>query len=63
VELLVDLYACADLPVVKPLHEMSEREHHLRQAFPMVCDELMLDGNPRRNLAPPMKPFPTHWDC
>jgi hypothetical protein len=56
------LRACADLPVVKPKHEMTEREHHLRQAFAMVRDELMLDGDSRRNLAPPLKPIPTHWD-
>jgi hypothetical protein len=62
-ELLDDIHASADLPVVKPKHEMTVREHHPRQAPAMVRDELMLDGNPRRNLAPPMKPFPTHWDC
>ena len=26
-------------------------------------EDLMVDGGPRRNLAPPIKPFPTHWDC
>jgi hypothetical protein len=62
VELLDDLRAFAELPVVKPKHEMTEREHHLRQAFAMVRDELMLDGDSRRNLAPPLKPIPTHWD-
>jgi glutamate/tyrosine decarboxylase-like PLP-dependent enzyme len=63
VELLDNIHACADLPLVKPKHEMTEREYHPRQAFAMVRDELMLDGNSRRNQAPPMKPFPTHWDC
>jgi glutamate/tyrosine decarboxylase-like PLP-dependent enzyme len=63
VELLDDIHASADLPVVKPKHEMSEREYHPRQAFAMVRDELTLDGNSRQNLTPPMKPFPTHWDC
>jgi hypothetical protein len=50
--------------VVKPMHDMPEREreHHPRRAFAMVSDELTLDGNLRQNLAPPMKPFPTHWD-
>jgi len=28
----------------------------------MVRNELMLDGDSCRNFAPPMKPFPTHWD-
>jgi hypothetical protein len=35
------------LPVVKPKHEMTEREHHPRQAFAMVREELMLDGDIR----------------
>ena len=60
VEMFDDIHASADLPVVKPKHEMAEREH---QPFAMVRDGLMLDGDSRRNLAPPMKPFPTHWDC
>jgi hypothetical protein len=63
VELLDDIHASADLSVVKPKHEMTEREYHPCQAFAMVRDELMIDGNPRRNLTPPMKPFPIHWDC
>ncbi len=54
VELLDDLHASGDLLVVKPKHEMTEREHHPRHAFAMVGDELMLDGNSRRNLAPPI---------
>jgi hypothetical protein len=62
-ELMDDLHACADLPVVKPKHEMTEREHHPHQAFAMVRDELTLDGDSCRNLAPPMKPFPNQWDC
>jgi len=63
VALLDDILVCADLPVVKPKHEMPEREHHPRQAFAMVRNELMLDGDSCRNFAPPMKPFPTHWGC
>ena len=63
VALLDDIRACANLPVVTPKLEMTEREYHPRQAFAMVRDELMIDGNPRRNLTPPMKPFPIHWDC
>jgi hypothetical protein len=63
VELLDDTHAFADLPVVKPKHEMTEREHRLRQAFAMVGEKLVLDGDSRRNLTPPIKPFATHWDC
>jgi hypothetical protein len=63
VELLDDIHSTADLPVLKPKHEMTEREYHPYQAFAMVYDELMLDGGPRRNLVPPIKPFPIHWDC
>jgi hypothetical protein len=62
VELLDDLRACAELPVVKPKHETTEREYHPRHAFAIVRGELTLDGDSRRNLAPPLKPFPTHWD-
>jgi hypothetical protein len=29
---------------------MTEREHSLRQAFAMVRDELMLDGDSRRKI-------------
>jgi glutamate decarboxylase len=54
VALLDDIHACADLPVVKPKQEMTERKYHPRNAFAMVRDELMLDGNSRRNLAPPI---------
>ncbi len=63
VELLDDLHASANLPVVKPKHEMTGREHHPPHVFAMVRDELTLDGNSRRNLAPPMELFPTHWTC
>jgi len=63
VALLDNLYAFADLPVVTPKHEMTEREYNPRWAFAMVHSELMLDGDSRRNLALQMKPFPTHWDC
>jgi hypothetical protein len=62
VALLGDVHASADLPVVTPKHEMTEREYHPRCAFAMVRDRLTLDGNSRRNLAPPLKPIPTHWD-
>jgi hypothetical protein len=50
VEMFDCLRACADLPVVKPKHEMTEREHRLLQAFAMVRDELMLDGDSRRKI-------------
>ena len=62
-ELLDDLRAFAELPVVKPKHEMTEREYHPRHAFAIVRGELTLDGNLRRNLAPPMELFPLHWTC
>jgi hypothetical protein len=39
-----DIHASADLPVVKPKHEMTEREYHPRQAFAMVRDELTQDA-------------------
>ncbi len=40
----------ADLPVVTPKHEMTEREYHPYQAFAMVYDELMLDGDSHRKI-------------
>jgi hypothetical protein len=36
VVLLDTFHACANLSVVKPKHEMTEREHHQYQAFAMV---------------------------
>ena len=63
VALLDNLHASADLQVVTPKHEITEREYHPRCAFAMVRDELALDGNSRRNLAPPMELFPLHWIC
>jgi hypothetical protein len=63
VELLDDIHSSADLPVVKPKHEMPGRKQSLRLAFAMVSEKLMLDGDSRRDLVPPIKPFPTHWDC
>ena len=36
VELMDDIHASAALPVVKPKHEMTEREYHPRQAFALV---------------------------
>ena len=62
VALLNDLHASADLPLVKLKHEMPGCEHHPHQAFAMVRNELALEGDSRRNLTPPIKPIPTHWD-
>ena len=36
VELLDYIHSSANLTVVKPKHEMTEREHHQYQAFAMV---------------------------
>ena len=63
VKLSSDLHASANLPVVKLKHEMTEHEHHLRQAVAMVRNELMLDGDSHLNFIPPMKLSPIHWGC
>jgi len=51
VELLDDIHSSVDLPVVKPKHEMPGRKHSLRQAFAMVREKLMLDGDSLWTLA------------
>ncbi len=61
--LLDDIFASSDLSVSMPKYKFPDDEHEARHVYQVVHDELMLDGNSRRNLAPPMKPFPTHWDC
>ena len=38
------------------------RGHRLFAGRPAGCEDWMVDGGPCRNLAPPLKPFPTHWD-
>ncbi len=49
--LLDDIYASSDLAVTMPKYKMPELEHDARDAFRVVADELMLDGNSRQNLA------------
>ena len=50
-DLLDDVYASSDLSVVMPKYKMPEKEHDPRNAYQVVRDELMLDGNARQNLA------------
>ena len=49
--LLDDIYASSDLSVVMPKYKIPEQEHDPRDAYQVVADELMLDGNSRQNLA------------
>ena len=49
--LLDDIYGSADLGNIMPKYKMPEQEHDPRNAFAVVRDELMLDGNSRQNLA------------
>jgi glutamate decarboxylase len=49
--LLDDIYASSDLAVTMPKYKMPELEHDPRDAYQVVADELMLDGNSRQNLA------------
>ncbi len=49
--LLDDIYGSADLGNIMPKYKMPEHEHDPRNAFAVVRDELMLDGNSRQNLA------------
>ena len=49
--LLDDIYASSDLAVIMPKYKMPELEHDPRDAYQVVADELMLDGNSRQNLA------------
>jgi glutamate decarboxylase len=48
---LDDIYGSADLGNIMPKYKMPEHEHDPRNAFAVVRDELMLDGNSRQNLA------------
>ena len=50
-QLLDDVYASDDLSVVMPKYTIPKDQHSPRQAFSVVRDELMLDGNSRQNLA------------
>jgi len=46
-----DVYSSTDLSVTMPKYKMPEHEHDPRNAYQVVHDELMLDGNARQNLA------------
>lgn len=50
-DLLDDVYASSDLSVSMPKYKFPEHEHSPRNAYSVVHDELMLDGNSRQNLA------------
>ncbi len=45
------VYSSADLSVSMPKYRMPEDEHNPRNAYQVVHDELMLDGNSGQNLA------------
>ncbi|MGE4422811.1 MAG: glutamate decarboxylase [Pseudodesulfovibrio sp.] len=49
--LLDDVYAQTDLCVQIPKYRFPDEEHAPRDAYQIVHDELMLDGNSRQNLA------------
>ena len=46
-----DIYASPELLAEAPLGNFPKQEMHPRNAFSLVRDELMLDGNSRQNLA------------
>jgi glutamate decarboxylase len=50
-QLTDEVYASRDLSVAMPKFRFPEREHDPRDAYQVVVDELMLDGNSRQNLA------------
>ena len=49
--LLDEVYASSDLSVSLPKYKFPAREEAARNAYSVVHDELMLDGNSRQNLA------------
>lgn len=49
--LVDDIYASSDLSVSMPKYKMPEKQQEPRNAYQIVHDELMLDGNSRQNLA------------
>lgn len=49
--LLDEVYASSDLSVSLPKYKFPNREEAARNAYSVVHDELMLDGNARQNLA------------
>lgn len=46
-----DVFASTDLSVSMPKYKFPEKERNPRDAYQVVHDELMLDGNARQNLA------------
>ncbi len=46
-----DIYGSVDLSASIPKYKFPSTEHDPRQAYSLVHDELMLDGNSRQNLA------------
>lgn len=46
-----DVYASNNLSVRMPKYKIPEDEHNPRNAYQVIHDELMLDGNSRQNLA------------
>ena len=46
-----DVYAATDLSVSMPKYKFPKEEHSPRNAYQIVHDELLLDGNARQNLA------------
>jgi glutamate decarboxylase len=50
-QLADDVYASRDLSIAMPKFRFPAHEHDPRDAYQVVVDELMLDGNSRQNLA------------
>ena len=50
-QLADDVYASRDLSVAMPKYRFPAKEQDSRDAYQVVVDELMLDGNSRQNLA------------
>jgi len=50
-DLLANVYGSEDVSQPMPKYRMPEKEHGPRIAYSVIMDELMLDGNSRRNLA------------
>ena len=46
-----DVYASTDLSVPVPKYRIPAVERASRNAYQLIADELMLDGNSRQNLA------------
>lgn len=52
-----ELYASTDLSVAVPKYKFPDNEQNPRHAYALVHDELMLDGNARKNLATFCQPW------